>query len=331
MSDVNDRYVIDEMAVEDKKLVLIIADPMQWDYCLRESHARVLQDKISDYLQFIDSGQIKEHLKDEEYNSIVIRVVAKCSYSNYALDFLERFQKWIQQNGALCELEWTHLQKDGEEETDYQDGFSDDYIFEPDKIYPRIKKNWSKTPTETVSLMAANSNFYNPDSETQEYNNNPMFRIYDSYIITLLQDMGNTYMYLIYDNLPEDTSVQLLESKAFENLQRDITYRMVESKNPGVYGLVAGGDFEAEALCLPGIWENCSEELQDDLLISVPTKDMVLFTKAGDKKSIRKMIKLARQILEENRRERPFLIFSRDVFNYNRETKKLEISKKYCI
>lgn len=38
---------------------------------------------------------------------------------------------------------------------------------------------------------------------------------------------------------------------------------MVESKEAGVYGLVAGGDFEAEALCLPGIWEDCSEALQD--------------------------------------------------------------------
>lgn len=34
MSDVNDRYVIDQMAVEDEKLVLIIVDPMEWGYCV---------------------------------------------------------------------------------------------------------------------------------------------------------------------------------------------------------------------------------------------------------------------------------------------------------
>lgn len=32
-----------------------------------------------------------------------------------------------------------------------------------------------------------------------------------------------------------DTSVQLLEGKAFENLYRDITYRMVESKEAGAF------------------------------------------------------------------------------------------------
>lgn len=104
MSDVNDRYVIDQMAVEDEKLVLIIVDPMEWGYCVRESHAHTLKDKISDYLQFIDSGQAAEYHKDEEYNRIVIRVAAKCSYSNYGLDFLERCQKWIQENGHYASL-----------------------------------------------------------------------------------------------------------------------------------------------------------------------------------------------------------------------------------
>lgn len=83
MSDVNDRYVIDQMAVEDEKLVLIIVDPLEWAYCVRESHAYALKDKISDYLQFIGSGQAAEHHKAEEYSRIVIRVAAKCSYSSY--------------------------------------------------------------------------------------------------------------------------------------------------------------------------------------------------------------------------------------------------------
>lgn len=331
MSDVNDRYVIDQMVLEENRLVLIIVDMMEWEYCMRSEHAHALKEKISDYLQFIGSGQISEHHRDEEYDRVVIRVAAKCSYSRYGLDFLESCRKWIRENGNLCELEWTHLPKDNGEETEFQDGFSDDYIFEPDKIYPRIKKNWSKNPAETVTLMAANNNFYNEGGQTQEYNHIPMFRIYDSYIITLMQDMGSTYMYLTYDHLPKDTSVELLEERAFGNLHRDITYRMVESKEAGVYGLVAGGDFEAEALCLPGIWEDCSEALQDDLLIAVPTKDIVLFTSAGDKKSIRRMIKQAQEIFESNRKESPILIFSRDVFYYDRSKKQLAISKKYSL
>lgn len=331
MSDANERYIIDQMVIEDEKLVLIITDLMEWSYCVREDHAHALKAKINDYLQFIGNGQVAKYFKDEEYNRIVIRVIAKCSYSMYGLDFFERCRKWIQENGDLCELEWTHLSKDSGEETEFQDGFCDDYIFELDKIYPRIKKNWSKMPTETVVLMAANNNFNNQDDEKQAYNNSPMFRIHDSYIITLIQDMGSTYLYLTYENLPDDTDIEALENKAFENLFRDVTYRMMESKEEGVYGLVSGGNFEAEALCLPCIWEDCSEVLQDDLLIAVPTRDVVLFTRAGDKKSIRKMIKLAWRLFEDNREQSPILIFSRDVFYYNRSTKQFTISKKYHV
>ena len=88
--------------------------------------------------------------------------------------------------------------------------------------------------------------------------------------------------------------------------------------------MVAGGDFEAEALCLPGIWEDCSEALQDDLLIAVPTKDMVLFTRAGNKKSIRKMINRRRKYLKRIKRKVRFLIFSRDVSIITRVQKSMK-------
>lgn len=329
MSDVNDRYVIDQIIIEDNKLVLIISDPMQWDYATRGQHAYALKDKISDYLQFIGSGQVEERYKNEEYNRIIIRVIAACSYSQYCLDFLERCRNWIRENGNLCELEWTHFPESDGGETEFHDGFCDDFILDPEKIYPRIKKNWAPNPAEAVALMAANSDVNNEGRTTKEYGNIPMFRIFNSYIITLMQDMGSNYMYLRHEFLPEDTSVEVIEQKAFENLHRDITYRMVESKEKEVYGLVAGGDFEAEALCLPGIWEECSESLQDNLLITVPVKDIVLFTRAGDRKAIKRMIKQAQETYKRNQKESPLLIFSRDVFYYDKNTKQLEISNKY--
>lgn len=333
MSTVSDRGVIDNMVLEkDGTLALCIVDHLPWDYCVREQHARILQDKINDYLQFIDSGEIAAYHKAEEYNRIAIRIIAKYSYSQYCLDFFERVQNWVKENGGFCELTWTHLSPQDGEETEFQDGFSDDYVFVPEKVYPRIKKNWAKNPLEAVTIMASDNDFNNgTNGETSEFNNVPMFRIMDSYVITLLQDMGSTYMYLSYENIPQEASLERLQQQAFENLQRDITYRMVESKVPEVYGIIAGGDFEAESLCLTGIWADCSEKLQDDLLIAVPTKDVVLFTKASDKKAIRKMIKLAQENLKRNQKESPALIFSPDIFYYNWDTKLLVISKKYKI
>lgn len=331
MSDVNDRNVIDHMLMEDKNLILVILDPLQWDYSVREQHCYKLQDKINDYLQFIASGQIAEHQKEEEYKEVVIRIIARYSYSRYCLDFFERCGKWIKENGELCRLEWTHPAQENGEDAEFQDGFCDDYVFAADKVYPRIKKNWAKKPLEAVTLMAPENNFYD-ENRQPDFSDSPMFRIYDSYVIALIQDMGSTYLYLTYENIPENISMEQLEEKAFENLRRDVTYRMVEStKESGVYGLVAGGDFEVEALCLPGIWEDCSRSLQGDLLIAVPTKDLVLFTKADDRKPVRKMMKMAQKTWEHNRKVSPDLIFSQDVFYYDRNAKQLEISRKYSI
>lgn len=38
-----------------------------------------------------------------------------------------------------------------------------------------------------------------------------------------------------------------------------IVIRVIAKCSYNNYGLVTGGDFEAEALCLHGVWEDCSE------------------------------------------------------------------------
>ena len=127
----------------------------------------------------------------------------------------------------------------------------------------------------------------------------------------------------------EDRGVMELWNKAFDNLCRDIHYRWSESKEPGVYGILAGGDFEAESLCLDYVWKNLSDDLNDDLIICVPTKDIVLYTKSSDKKLVKKILKMASDMFESNRKETPHLLFCKDVFVFDRKSGHLEISMKY--
>lgn len=83
--------------------------------------------------------------------------------------------------------------------------------------------------------------------------NAPMYRIWESCVGLFMQDVGEEYVYLDYDMLPENIDIDKLTEKAFENLSRDIDYRMEENKEKGIFGLLAGGDFEAESLCFGGI------------------------------------------------------------------------------
>lgn len=313
MSTFRDRGVIDITLVEDDKYVLVILDDMEWEFGTRQDHGYMLQNKINDYLSYICSGQAEEAKPGLRP---VIRILAQYSYSRYCLDFLERVREFIKNKDDICDIEWTHSDNDGP----FDDGFSDDYVFDAGKIYPRIKKNWSKDPLNEVSLMEP----YGPVAEYPA--NMVMVRFMDSLIGMFVQDVGSAYTYITYDMLPEGMEVAELEKAAFENLSRDIKYRAVESKEPGIYGIVAGGNFEAESLCINSIWKDVADDLDDDLLICVPTKDIVYYTRVHDKDLRQKMFKLACDMFERNRKETPQLLFSRDVYVYSREKDSLQIS-----
>lgn len=152
----------------------------------------------------------------------------------------------------------------------------------------------------------------------------------DSFVGMLVQDMGKVLTYMTYDKLPEGTDVMALWNKAFENLSRDIHYRWSETKEPGIYGILAGGDFEAESICLYGIWQELADSMDDDLIICVPTKDIVYYTRASDKKLVKRVLQMATEMFERNQKDTPYLLFCKDVFIFSREKGILEISNKYC-
>lgn len=311
-----DRNVIDITYTEDNKYILEIVDHLEWNFETRQEHGLILQDKINDYLDYIASGQAE---KAKPGLRPVIRIIAQYSYSKYCIDFLERVKKFIKNKDDICDIEWTHDSK----EKQFNDGFSDDYVFEPEKIYPRLRKNWAKNPLEEISLMATmeNSPSY-PD-------NLIMFRIMDSFIGVIMVDLGDHYTYFTYDMLPENMSPEKIQDIAFKNLSTNVQYRQCESKEKGIYGIVAGGNFEAESILFDGIWENISNNLNDDIVISIPTKDIVLLTKLSDDKLRNKMIKMARKTFERNQKESPYLIFCKDIFIYSRENQKISLSTDY--
>ena len=103
------------------------------------------------------------------------------------------------------------------------------------------------------------------------------------------------------------------------------------TKEKGIYGILAGGDFEAESLLFPGIWNQIAEELNDDVIFCIPTKDIVFYTAEGNRKLRNKMLKMAADMFESNRRETPHLLFSRDVFVCSKKDRKLTVSRRYTI
>lgn len=202
---------------------------------------------------------------------------------------------------------------------------NNEYVFDISKVFPRLKKNWAKDPLNEISLLA-------PDGSAPNWPSNMvMYKCLENkYVELFMQDMGQGFLYLTFDMLPEGITPEQLQEAAFQNLFRDIQIRICEMNIPGLYGVACGGDFEAETL-LTTIWKGQAERLGDDLLICAPAKDMIIFTKANDKKLVKKLIKIAEEIFARNRQVSPFLLYTQDVFRYTRADESLRIDPKHWI
>jgi len=106
---VMDEKIIDFAGLEKseesrKSLVLSIFDHLAWGEETDDVHLLMLQNKINDYLRFIEGGEIHENFKPDTYERIVIRVIAKYSFSSDCINFLNMSREVI--NDAGFELEW---------------------------------------------------------------------------------------------------------------------------------------------------------------------------------------------------------------------------------
>ncbi|MBQ0064684.1 MAG: hypothetical protein KBT48_02890 [Firmicutes bacterium] len=300
MSTVKDRQVIDFSYENEGNLILEIVDDMEWGYTIRNEHAHVIQDKINDYIGYILSGQANKDLP------VIIKLVAEYPISQYGLDFLERIKTFLNKKN-ICDLIWSHSS---------EDGFSDDFEVDLEKVYPRLRKNWAENPQEDISLMTYEDN---------DYKDIILFGAIEGYVGSFVQDMGDCYIGITYNLIPEDYDVQQLMHASFKNLNEQIQYRRVESKEEGIFGIVAGGNFEAESIFYPDIWNQNCDDLNDDLVICIPTKDIVYLTKKHDLVKVNRMKEMAKNMFETNEKESPFLLMSKDVLEYSRESQEFKI------
>jgi uncharacterized protein YtpQ (UPF0354 family) len=144
------------------------------------------------------------------------------------------------------------------------------------KIYPWIKVTYA--PNEDVPNSKHEIKLKGQDQPImQEWLGNLS--------IFYVVDEGNSFNVLLKRDLPDSIPISELHKIATTNLERDVEFKFNQT-NFGAAGLIAGGDHEAGALCLPGVWEWCSNQYNDNLIVAVPEKDMVLMVPASDKEKI---------------------------------------------
>lgn len=151
------------------------------------------------------------------------------------------------------------------------------YLFEniKDKIYPWVKES-------LVDHEALNGKYISPKDT-------PIVSFVGDLMIIFVIERGEDTYEIIKDNmLPPDIDIEALYNIACQNLANNVKF-VFSNTMYGGFGIIADGHHEASALCFKHIWSVCVDKLQDDVVIMVPAKDMVLFVPASNQKMIEAM------------------------------------------
>lgn len=151
------------------------------------------------------------------------------------------------------------------------------YLFDniKDKIYPWVKET-------LVDHAALNGKYISPKDT-------PIVSFVGDLMIIFVIERGEDKFEILKDNmLPPETDIEALYQIACQNLVRDVKF-VISNTMYGGFGILADGHHEASSLCFKHIWSLCADKLNDDIVIMVPSKDMVLFVPAGQKKQIEDM------------------------------------------
>lgn len=128
-------------------------------------------------------------------------------------------------------------------------------------------------------------------------------------------DLGNRFQILLARDIPKNMTAEELHQLASDNLRRDIEFRLHET-NFGGHGLIAGGDHEAGSICLPEMWDWLTEHLNDNLIVGIPSKDLVLMVPESDGDKTANLKIFVHQIFKDGER-----LLTRNIFKFDRETK----------
>lgn len=139
----------------------------------------------------------------------------------------------------------------------------------------------------------------------------------DLMIVFVIKRGEETYEIIKENMLPPDCEIEMLYHLACENLVRDVEF-IIGNTMYGAFAILADGYHEASSLCFRHIWNVCVDKLQDDLLIMVPSKDVVLFAPASQEAVVEKMKVHGEQAYAMNRNK-----ISQGLFLFTKDGKEL--------
>lgn len=121
--------------------------------------------------------------------------------------------------------------------------------------------------------------------------------------VFFVQDEDEVFQLIQKRMLPQGTSVEELLQLAMKNLIRDYPFELFEADYGG-YALRSDPDHTSSYLLLQSLWQSiATKDLKDDLILSAPARDIILFVKASDQVGIQNLKETAKKVYANNFKE----------------------------
>ena len=95
---------LDAIGIVDSHLELLLVDPVGWEEEIEAVHLEILQEKINNYIHFLESKQYVERYGDK-FDKKVIQITFQYSPSDNGLEFLAEVQKVLQPTDMSLKVE----------------------------------------------------------------------------------------------------------------------------------------------------------------------------------------------------------------------------------
>lgn len=153
-----------------------------------------------------------------------------------------------------------------------------------DKVFP-----WIKTALPAPEEKDENGDVFAADLVVRPF--------IGDLVITFAVDTGEYFELLQRGDIPESMDDEALFALAKKNMADQVEFNLTGTAYGG-FGILAGGDHEAGALCLDFIWDYCAREIAKDLIVAVPARDCLFMAEADDAEQVEGMKTIARDIFE---------------------------------
>ena len=95
---------LDSIGVVDSHLELLLVDPIGWEEEIESVHIKILQEKMNNYIHFLESKQYVERYGDN-FDKKIIHITFQYSPSDNGLAFLAAVQKVLQPTDMSLKIE----------------------------------------------------------------------------------------------------------------------------------------------------------------------------------------------------------------------------------